>query len=122
MERIFMPLMVLVSFMMIPALGTQYIDVASNAKILCENSSVENISEIILEGENLYFRGLGDLQISGFSITDRMSVLIDYIKHELSIASIYKESDHTKETRADEITAIPHGNESSLKISGMNLT
>ena len=107
-------LMVLASFMMMPAIATEHVSITNNAKILCENSSAENTLELILDGENLHITGLLDHWIT----SGRMSINVDYQKHELAFADIDKKSNLTIEGA---ISTRPEGNESSFKVSGKNL-
>lgn len=109
MLRILMLLMLLV----LSSIPIECIDLSHNAKFLCENSS-GNSTEIVLEGDEIRIIRPLDYRIAG----GRISILIDYTKHNLTFADIDKNSDRIMEgaTRTS-----PTGNESSVKISGRNL-
>lgn len=99
---------------MMVAIGTEYADAAN---VLCENSSAQNYTEIVLEGDNIGVFGLTGLQLSYSSVTGQMSVLVDYVNHRLTIADIDKKSG----ARKNAIALSPNGNEPSFKISGKNI-
>jgi hypothetical protein len=115
--------------LMMPAIGTERVNItnnanviiannvkiANNAKLLCENSSAGNTTEIILDGEGTHFNGLGlDYSVE----SGRMLILVDYANHELNISQIDKERGRTI---GGANRARPKVNESSFKISGKNL-
>jgi hypothetical protein len=114
MVKILIFLMTLVSFIIMPVIGIENANIANNAKILCENSSLGNTTEIILDGEGIHITRLIDLRIA----TGRVSIYVDYQKHEFTFADIDKENNLIREGST---TTRPDGNESSFKVSGKNL-
>lgn len=114
-DRRLIALIALFSFFMMPAIGVEYVNTASSGKVLCEDFSAKNATEIILAGQNIQ---LISPDLNDFWVGPKMSILIDFLKHKLSVANI--NTDHGN-TREEAITVSPEGNESTFKISGKNL-
>ena len=87
---------------------TSNVKIPDNSIPLCENSSLKNTTEIILNGEGINFKGLGDLVLEDRVESGQMLIMANWANQVLNLGGGLE-------------IAAPKGNESQFKITGKNL-
>jgi hypothetical protein len=92
------------------AIISSNVKIPDNAKPLCDFSPLENTTEIKFGGEEIFFKGLGDLVFADRITSGQMLTLVDWSNHEMNILR-----------NGGGSTTVSPGNESMFKITGKNL-